>query len=50
MESRKLVLMNPLQESNGYADIENRHTDTGWKEEGEGGMNRDSNMERYTLP
>ena len=45
-----MVLMNPLQESNGYADIENRHMDTGWKEEGEGGMNRDSNMERYTLP
>ena len=50
MESRKLVLMNPLQGSNGYADIENRHMDTGWREEGEGGTNADSNMETYTLP
>ena len=49
MESRKLVLMNPLQGSNGYADIENRHMDTGWREEGEGGTNGDSNMETYTL-
>ena len=45
-----MVLMNPLQGSNGYSDIENRHMDTGWTEEAEGGTNRDNNMERYTLP
>ena len=34
--------------SNGDADIENRLKDT--VREGEGGMNRKSNIETYTLP
>ena len=36
--------------SNTDADIENRLTDTGCREEGEDEMNAESSMEAYTLP
>ena len=48
MVSRNLVLVNPLQGSNGDADIENRLVDTG-RGEGEGETNGESSMEIYTL-
>ena len=48
MVSRKLVLMNPLQGSNGYADIDSRLVDA--VVEGEGGTSSESNMETYELP
>ena len=47
MESRKLVLMNPLQGSNEDANTENRLMDKGMGEDGE--MNGESSMETYTL-
>ena len=48
MESRKMVLMNYLQGSNGDSDIANRLVDTG--QDGEGGTNWESGSEAYTLP
>ena len=36
--------------SNTDTDIQNRLMDTGVGEEGEGGMNGESNMETFTLP
>ena len=48
MESRKMVLMNYLQGSNGDSYIANRLVDTG--QEGEGGANWESSIETYTLP
>ena len=47
MESRKMVLMNLLQGSNGETDIENRLMDTRGGEEGEGEMYGESNMGTY---
>ena len=38
-----------MQGSNGDADIENRHMDTGREEEGEGWMNGESSLEIYIL-
>ena len=37
-----------FQGGNGDSDIENRLVDTVW--EGDGGTNRESSMETYTLP
>ena len=48
-ESRKVVLMNLLQDSSGDADKENRLVNMG-QEGGESGMNGESSMESYTLP
>ena len=39
----------PLQGSNGDADIENRLTVKGGGEKGEGEMNGESSMEAYTV-
>ena len=50
MESRKMVLMNLLQGSNGNEDIENRLMDMGGGEEGEGEMNGESSKEAYARP
>ena len=48
MESRKVVLMNHFPGRNGDGDIKEGLVDT--EEEGEGGMNWESNNDIYTLP
>ena len=48
MESRRMGLAN-LFVSNGDADIENRLTDKGGEQEGEGEMNGESSMDTCTL-
>ena len=47
MESRRMGLAN-LFVSNGDADIENRLTDKGGEQEGEGEMNGESSMDECT--
>ena len=48
MESRKMVLMNLLEGSNGNADTGNRLVDA--VEEGESGTNWENSVETHTLP
>jgi len=43
-------LLTYFQGSNGDTDIQNRLMDIGWREEGDLGMNGETNRIAYTLP